>query len=203
MNLTAAVVALGVGAIMLMSFESAYAADVQAGGFKFEQPSAMAPVTGRALEQMQQQIQGGARSLAERSGMADPQAAGGLGAAFFRAFRTADHKVTLAFMGQPAMGSTDLSEMLTSGRERVNWGIQNGQLRATSSVSRSNLGNTPCILQTIDHRNGARMRTWLCFATTGPKTQMTMSVICEDEVSCDRHRKDIDNVLATVRVSEK
>ena len=194
---------LGIGAIVLISLASAHAAEVQAGAFKFEQPSSMGPVTGRALEQLQQGVQGGARNLAERSGMADPQAAGALGTAFFKAFRTTDNKVTLAFMGQPAMDSSDLSEMLASGRERVNWGIQNGQLRSTSNVTRNNLGNVPCILQNIEHRSGARLRTWLCFASNAPRTQMTMSIICEDQVACEKHRQDIDNVIATVRVGEK
>ena len=194
----------GVGVLVLISIvPPAFAVEVQAGAFTFQQPSSIGPVTGRVLEQLHQGIQGGAKNLVERSGLADSQAAGALGTAFFKAFRTTDGKVTLAFMGQPAEGAADLSEMLVSGRERINWGIQNGQLRGGSNVARQTLGDVPCILQNIEHRNGARLRTWLCFAPAAPRTQMTMSVICEDHAACEKYRQDIDSVIATVRIGQQ
>ncbi|OGA98182.1 MAG: hypothetical protein A3E25_20890 [Burkholderiales bacterium RIFCSPHIGHO2_12_FULL_69_20] len=104
---------------LLLATANAHAGAQRAGPFRVEVPAAFAPVTGPALSQFQRSVQGGARALAQSSGLADASAAAALGGSFFNAFRTADGRVTVAFMGTLLDEPADIDEMARAGAERV------------------------------------------------------------------------------------
>ena len=103
----------------------------------------------------------------------------------------------------PLAEPPDVDEMLGANRERVDWGVSSGQLLRTSAVSRQQVDGVSCILQDIAHSRGARLRNWLCFPPDKPRTQVSMSVICEAQRDCDQHRAEIATLLRGIRLRSR
>ncbi|OGA98183.1 MAG: hypothetical protein A3E25_20895 [Burkholderiales bacterium RIFCSPHIGHO2_12_FULL_69_20] len=70
-------------------------------------------------------------------------------------------------------------------------------------MSRQPVDGVPCLLQDIDHASGGRLRTYLFLVPEAPKAQISFAIVCDDASACQRHQRDIDTVVESVRIARR
>jgi len=186
-------VATGPKAIQTMYTEGIFQVDI---------PSDFTRVTGSKLEEFRNMWVGGARDLADESGLADPNYLTKIKLSFFSIFQKSNGKLTIAFMGMSVPDTMNLDEMLKTNTDRTRWGIEAGHLsRSSKGVSKLMIDSVSCLLMDIESAAGSRLLTYSFFLPKHPKYSFALGIACDDKATYEKDQNVIVAIVKSIRIT--
>jgi hypothetical protein len=146
------------------------------GIFILKMPSKFIKISCSRIDVLKKQMLAGSRSLANESGLGDPDA---VSVDFFSAFSTQGESVLIILQGYKSDVVMDYDNMYETNKNKIRWGIDNGKLsRNSKGISKTKIDDIPTLLMDIEFPGGLRQLTYIFYPPTLQENSFSVGIMC-------------------------